>query len=394
MATAITMPKWGMIMETGIIVNWIKEVGEEIERDEVILEIESEKVVNEFNSPVSGILYEIIVDEGEEVEVGKLIGIILNADEDEKEAEKLKLEYQNTPPPQEKGDSSTSIGESRSELASTETPAAVKNSERKAVSPAAKKIIRDANLDINGIQGTGPGGRITVEDAKGAIRKSEAIGIPLSSVRKVIAARTLASIQAPQAALCKELDITNLLRMRKINPASLTAFFVKLTADALKKVPILNSRLNGDNYTTDAVINIGVVIQSGEAIVIPVISDAGNKTLDVINTELRELVDKGKKGLITGNDLRKGTFTISNAGNSGIDFFQPLLNPPEVASLGIGAAKKRAVVIDDNIVIRSTAWFCLSTDHRLVDAEPAGKFLQNMDELLIQLEDTPDWKDR
>ena len=88
-----------------------------------------------------------------------------------------------------------------------------------------------------------------------------------------------------------------------------------------------------------------------------------------------------------------GTFTISNVGNSGIDFFQPLLNPPEVASLGIGSAKKRAVVIDGNVVIRTTAWFCLSTDHRLVDAEPAGEFLRNLDELLAQLKDTADWKD-
>ncbi len=384
MATAITMPKWGMIMENGIIVNWIKEVGEEIEKDEVILEIESEKVVNEFNSPVSGILHEILIDEGEEVDVGTLIGIVLGIGEDPGEAEKLKVEYSvNSSSPKE-GYNSASIEEEKRETLSAAPSPVSSTGTRQAVSPAARKMIEEAGIDLGSIRGSGPGGRIIVEDAKAAIAASGSGGIQLSPVRRAIAAKTIASIQAPQAAMCRELDVTNLLELRRKEPVSLTACLVKLTAKALQKVPILNSTLADDKFISETSVNIGVVIQTEEAIIIPVISDVNNKRLDTVSSELKELSAKGIKGQINSSDIQGGTFTISNAGNMGIDFFQPLLNPPEVGALGIGAVKERPVVINGKLDIRNTVWFCLATDHRLVDAGPAGEFLQVMSELIIQ----------
>jgi pyruvate/2-oxoglutarate dehydrogenase complex dihydrolipoamide acyltransferase (E2) component len=240
-----------------------------------------------------------------------------------------------------------------------------------------------------------------LEDVRRAVKAAQAAppptppsgqAIPLTLMRRTIARRTLESIQAPQAALCREIDITSVLDLRRqVGPAlarqvgkpiSLTAFFVKAVATVLAEVPILNARLENDSIWMSENAHVGVVVAVEGGIVVPVIGEANHKSVIEIATTMDDLVRRAREGRLTMDEIGGGTFTVSNAGPMGIDFFQALLNPPQVGALGIGRGRQRAVVVDGEIAVRTMAYFCLSSDHRVVDAEPIGQFLCQLDDLL------------
>jgi pyruvate dehydrogenase E2 component (dihydrolipoamide acetyltransferase) len=211
-------------------------------------------------------------------------------------------------------------------------------------------------------------------------------------MRSAIARRTLESIQAPQAALCREVDITALLDLRRQvgpslarqigKPLSMTAIFVKAVATVLEDVPILNARLEQAGIWISENAHVGVAVAVEGGIVVPVIRETNRKSLIEIATALDDLVGRARKGGLTTDEVSGGTFTLSNVGPLGIDFFQALLNPPQVGALGIGRGRQRAVVVDGEIAARTMATFCVSSDHRVVDAEPIGRFLCQLDDLL------------
>ena len=394
MATAVYMPRWGMIMEEGLIVEWLKKEGDEIANDEPILVVESEKAANEVVAPESGVIRAIVVPEGETAVVGALLAVIASPHEEPASVEALLA--QNRPSP---------VAELSPEVTPSSTlepaaPSSAPKTQRVMISPAAKRMAEDKGIDWQNLEGSGPGGRIerkdvlqAIEAAKSAAEPAPTAGkrIPLTQMRKAIARKTLQSIQAPQAALCREIDVTCMLHFRESlmgmswaldRPPTVTAIAVKTSAMVLEKVPILNARLDGDSIWLNDNIHIGVVVAVEDGVVVPVIRDANVKSLLEIATELNELARRARASRLTQAEMEGGTFTVSNAGPLGIDFFQALLLAPQVGAMGMGRGRQRAVVIDGKVAVRTMSYFCVSSDHRVVDAEPIGRFLGYMDSIM------------
>ena len=375
-----------MIMEEGKIVVWFKKEGEQVEKGEPLVEIETEKAAGDVEAPVAGTLVKAVAQPGETVPVGALLGVILADGEDAdaalKAAEEFRLEKSVLLTPDEPG----------------QIPTRPRSGRRGRISPAAKKFAEDHHLDWEGITGSGPNGRIMIQDVKSALTQSpedltvSRQAIPLSPLRKAIARRTKKSIEAPQAALCREIDMTRLLEARRDGVfaphdstgrgVSLTAILIKAMSAILREIPILNALLVDDRIQLIPTINIGVVVEIKGGIAVPVIRDTQRKTVREMSTELSRITGEARENTLSERDLTEGTCTISNAGTHGIDLFQPLLNPPEVAALGIGRIREKPIVKEGIIKIGNQAFFCLSTDHRAADAGPAGKFLTRIDEIL------------
>lgn len=407
MAVALRMPRWGMIMEEGSLQGWLKQEGERIDEGEAIAEVESDKTVKEIESPASGVIARIVVSEGETVPVGSLLAVIASPDDSPDEIQAV-IDADDQQARDSERTSSAVAGPTHGARTTGSTPGPADSSEaqadegRKRISPAAKRLAGEHGIDWRSLSGTGAGGRIQVQDVE-AVLEAAPVSAPsvspqpagLSPLRQAIARRTMTSIQIPQAALCREIDLTAVIarreaarrsqRDRGAHP-SLTAYVIEMVVSALQQVPDLNATLTPEGHSVQSEINVGVVVSTPGGIMVPVIHGAERKSLEEIQTDLADLVNRGAEKSLASADLEGGTFTISNAGPAGIDIFQPLLNPPEVAILGVGRIRKRPVVVDDQVVPRSTAYFCLATDHRVVDAEPAGAFLIRIDELASGIE--------
>ncbi|MEA3335071.1 MAG: dihydrolipoamide acetyltransferase family protein [Chloroflexota bacterium] len=384
MATAVYMPRWGMIMEEGRIVEWLKKEGDEVVIDDPILIVQSEKVDDEVAAPATGVLRVIVVPAGENAAVGAVLAIIASTDEPATAIEAL-MEQSAPHPAVDPPPSPTSA-----------PPSSMPKPRRVKISPAARRMAEDKGIDWQNLEGTGPRGRIERKDVLRAIETAQTAStmgkrIPLSPMRQAIARRTLESIQSPQAALCREIDITSVLRFRQgltesnwpqNKPPTFTAILAKASALALAEAPILNARLKDESIWLDDNVHIGIVVAIEDGIVVPVILEANQKSLFEIATELNELTQRARAGRLTLAEMEGGTFTISNAGPLGIDFFQALLYPPQVGALGVGRGRQRAVVVDGEFAVRTMCYFCISSDHRVVDAEPIGRFLNRMDEIM------------
>ena len=397
MPVAIRMPKWGMIMEEGFLQAWLVDEGQSVQKGKGIAEIESDKATKELEAPSSGVLARKLVKPGTTVRVGSLLGVIAIDDDSEELITKfIEMETQTTGieqndnEPEVKIATTTEMKEPLKNPDISDTPLGFEQREGRAISPAALRLAKSKGVDWSHIKGTGPGGRIQVSDVEASMNTS-GIPIPLSRFRKAIASRTLLSIQAPQAALCRQIELTKFLEYRRlINQKiesegahiSLTAYLIPFIQKALQNNPELNCQLTPEGLIAYKEINLGIVVQSPDGIFVPVIKNINEKKLDILNAEFKELSEKAAKNDISATDLEGGTFTFSNAGTFGIELFQPLLNPPEVAILGMGSILKRPWVIGDAVVPRDTAWFCLATDHRAVDGRPAGKFLSELDGIL------------
>jgi pyruvate dehydrogenase E2 component (dihydrolipoamide acetyltransferase) len=378
MAVTVTMPRWGMIMEEGIVAAWLKAEGQAVAEGEPIAQIESDKAVQDLPSPASGIVARLIVREGETALVGAMLAVISQAGDDAAALEAPAKRGQQQPE-----------GPQREEPAGTELLSEGEGGRRtdatgRRISPAAKHIALQAGIDWTGLSGSGPGGRIQVKDVQQAMLAPAPRG--LSALRQAIARRTTRSIEAPQAALCREIDLTRLLQQRDAMPVdgrpSLTAFLVERIARALLRVPLLNSRLLPDRHVLSASIHLGIVVAIEGGILVPVLRDVQSRSLEEINAAIADFMRRARDRTLRAEEMEGGTFTVSNAGALGIDIFRPLLNPPEVAVLGIGRIRERPAVVDGAVAVRRTGFFCLATDHRVVDAGPAGEFLSALDELV------------
>jgi len=376
MATAVRMPRWGMIMEEGILHAWLKKEGQEVAQGDGIAEVESDKAVNEIQAPASGIVARIVVQEGQTVPVGALLAVISEAGEGAEAVEALVRAESGSRDgagiPAAAGEPARAPGKP----AASGLPGPGRR-----ISPAARHLAEQNGVDWRGLTGSGPDGRIQIKDVQSAL--TGAIPRGLSPLRQAIARKTTRSIEAPQAALCREIDLTQLLELRAQGiPVSLTALLIARIAAALQKVPVLNSRLLPEGHELSQEIHLGVVVSTEGGIMVPVLRDVQDKSPEQLHGVLADFIRRAREKTLRPEEMEGGTFTLSNAGPLGIDIFQPLLNPPEVAILGIGQIRKRAVVVNENIEVRSTAFFCLATDHRVVDAEPAGEFLRCLDGLL------------
>ena len=374
MAEIQRMPKSGYTMTEGRIISIKIEIGSLVQKGDVLMEYETEKLVGEVTSTVSGTVLEIYIDEGDTIEVqGKLclIGEI--------------------------GENS-SVGETMSDPC--DKPQTAQSDSRVIASPLARKIAAEAGLDLSTITGSGPGGRIEKKDVEVLSADNhelnyylEGVLEPMSSIRKVIAKRMLISKQEiPHAYYRKEIDASSIQSVRKnFSGSEEKKYGIKLSVNdivlksvsrALVEFPLVNARMDEDSIFYYRHINIGLAVGVKDGLIVPVIHGAESKTVYEISREASELVKKAHEGLLKNDECSGGTFTVSNLGMFGIDEFCAVINPPEAAILAVGAIREKAVFKDGNCVPVQTMVLTLSADHRIVDGVLAAQFMKRLAEIL------------
>ncbi|PZF89582.1 branched-chain alpha-keto acid dehydrogenase subunit E2 [Listeria ivanovii] len=392
----ITMPKLGESVTEGTISSWLVKPGDTVEKYDAIAEVLTDKVTAEIPSSFSGTIKEILAEEEETLEVGEVICTIETAKAESAEAE---TEEQASEVPKEKN-------ESAKQVTLAEAPASGR------FSPAVLRIAGENNIDLNTIQGTGKGGRITRKDLLQVMENGPATSkpeqplkresekssapvqtsagdkeIPINGVRKAIAKHmSISKQEIPHAWMMVEADATSLVRYRnsvkdsfkKEEGYSLTyfSFFIKAVAQALKEFPQLNSTWAGDKIIEHGNVNISIAIAAGDLLYVPVIKNADEKSVKGIAREISELASKARSGKLAQADMEGGTFTVNSTGSFGSVQSMGIINHPQAAILQVESIVKRPVIVDDMIAVRDMVNLCLSIDHRILDGLLAGKFLQ------------------
>lgn len=394
MTTDVIMPKLGLTMKEGTIVEWLKKEGDTVEKGEPIVEVETEKISNVVEAPASGVLLKILASKGTVVPITGIIAIVGELGEEIVAKVPQRAEQPKTEAEAEK-------------VVEIAEPSAMQFAEEKIkISPLARKLAQERGVDITTIKGTGPEGRIVKEDilkaadtaapstarlSVGRVEVSETIA--LAGTRKTIADRLSQSYRsAVHTTVMTEVDMSKTIELRQSllsevkekTGASLTytGILVKSVAMALRKHPFVNSTLEGDTIKLLKPINVGVAIDAEEGLIVPVIQEADKKTLFEIAPHLAELADKARKKSLSMEEVSSGTFTITNLGMLGVHTFIPIINPPQAAILGVGSMDQRPVVIDRKIEVRTRMNLSLVFDHRIVDGAEAARFLQTLKETL------------
>ena len=387
----ITMPKLSDTMLEGTLIKWHKKAGDKITVGDVVADVETDKATMEMEAFDDGIITEILIPEGGVVKVGQPIA---NLEGGKKSAVK------STSP----AAASKTAPTATSAAPSKPKPAATAEGSRIKASPLAKKIALERGVDLSGIEGTGPGGRIVVADvpataaAQGRSAAPAALRIevpfsdsdtktPLSGMRRTIAERLLASkTQIPHFYLSIEIDAAPLAKLRKdLNAAAEAAGTAKVTvndfillaaARAAKQHPKVNAAFAGDSVVEYGSVNLSVAIAVEDGLITPVIRDAQNLSLREISTAVKDLAVRARSKKIKPEEYQGGTLTISNLGAYGIDSFYAIINPPQAAILAVGAIVKKPVVnAQDQIVAGQRMTISLSGDHRVVDGAAGAEFL-------------------
>ncbi len=390
MAKAITIPKLGLTMEKATLTTWMKQEGDRVEKGESICIIETDKVTFEIEAPESGILVKIMAKEGEVLPVSEVIAVVakegetFDLDTVIKQAKEVKAPLEERPAEIPITISSAKLKEERREIKA---------------SPLARRIAEEKEVSLEGIIGTGPGGSITKEDVLRAVEERE-IGplqvskrIPLKGIKKVVAERMALSWHAaPRVTQVMEVDMTEVVRFREERRSdweskgvrvSLNDILIKAVSQALMEMPEINSSLKGDEIEIYGNANMGIAVATDRGLIVPVLRNAHKKSLLEIAQESSGLIQRTQEGKIGPDDLKFGTFTITNLGTYGIDLFTPIINQPESAILGLGKLDRKVKVIEgDKIAIRSVMNLCLVFDHRVIDGALAARFLGRLKEIL------------
>ena len=387
MTIELLVPALGESVVEATVAKWMKSSGDTINADEPIVELETEKVTLEVPSPISGVLKEIVANEGDNVEVGALLGIISDSLNDVQPPNNLN---------QEKKLEEKSLN--------THTSSEKNNSH---LSPAVKRIVTENDLNPAEIIPSGKDGLITKGDALNKLsnqdlptqlqshdnRDPQEERVPMSRLRKVVAKR-LKEAQNTAAMLTtfNEVDMSSVMSLRseykddfekehKIR-LGFMGMFVKASIAALKTYPAVNAEINGDDIVYKNYNNIGVAVGTPQGLVVPVIKNAQNLSLSEIEKSINDMGQRAKDGKIGMDELSGGTFTISNGGVFGSLMSTPILNPPQSGILGMHKIQKRPVAIDDNIEIRPMMYLALSYDHRIIDGREAVSFLVKIKEII------------
>jgi len=387
MTIELLVPALGESVVEATVAKWMKSSGDKINADEPIVELETEKVTLEVPSPISGVLKEIVANEGDNVEVGALLGIISDSLNDVQPPNNLN---------QEKKLEEKSLN--------THTSSEKNNSH---LSPAVKRIVTENDLSPAEIIPSGKDGLITKGDALNKLsnqdlptqlqshdnRDPQEERVPMSRLRKVVAKR-LKEAQNTAAMLTtfNEVDMSSVMSLRseykddfekehKIR-LGFMGMFVKASIAALKTYPAVNAEINGDDIVYKNYNNIGVAVGTPQGLVVPVIKNAQNLSLSEIEKSINDMGQRAKDGKIGMDELSGGTFTISNGGVFGSLMSTPILNPPQSGILGMHKIQKRPVAIDDNIEIRPMMYLALSYDHRIIDGREAVSFLVKIKEII------------
>lgn len=382
MVNHVKLPKIGLTMERGTIIEWLKQEGDAVEKGERLYAFETEKVTNEIESPASGVLHKILAPVGTEVMVGEDVAIISAPGEKIEELESAAVV-------------SPEAVSSPRELA---TPKAEKG-DRVITSPFVRALAKERGVDMSKLKGSGPGGRVTKEDVLAApappagVMPEVAETLPFQGMRKTIADRLTRSYQTAvhvvvmvevdmTAATKKRLDLLQGIERATGSKLTFTAILVQVVAKSLRKHPIVNSRLDGDHIKIFKSINLGVAVALDSGLIVPVLHDADKKTLEEITTHLARVTEKARNGSLVLDEVSGGTFTITNLGMFGVHTFIPIINPPESAILAAGLIEDKPVVVNGQIAIRPRMNLTLVFDHRVLDGAGAAKFLRTLKEEL------------
>ena len=393
MSIEIKAPTFPESVADGTIANWLKKEGENVNQDEVIAEIETDKVVLEVLAQSDGVISKILKSEGETVSSSEIIGEFEEIDEIS--------EVKNTEPEKK--------AEPVEEKIQKTTKSKKTNIDNKKIAPSAKKMIVEENLDSNDINPSGKDNRITKADVvnhlnfdhdvdnfiESSVSKSDRPEkrVPMSRLRSTIAKR-LVSVKQETAMLTtfNEVDMLPIKDLRAKYGAEFEnehgvklgfmGFFVIAAVQALKKFPVVNASIDGNDIVYHGFQDIGVAVSTERGLVVPVIKDADTKSLPEIEKSILEYSEKARNGKLSIEDMQGGTFTISNGGIFGSLLSTPILNAPQTAILGMHAIQDRPVAINGDVAIRPMMYLAMSYDHRLLDGKEAVTFLVSIKEQL------------
>jgi len=429
MSNQILVPTLGESVTEATVSKWLKQVGENVDSDEPLVELETDKVNVEVPSPLTGTLSSIKVKEGDTVEVGALLGIINEGKSSTIKTINKKptdVEQKSYIPPKgskkktlpKKQETLTlvdeDVGENSNEALVLDTLAEEKDEikkekyvppkTRRHLSPAVRKIAEENKIDISNLEGTGKAGRISKGDLINSMgnipqpSKRKAIHgqeerVKMSRLRTTIAKRLKeAQDNAAMLTTFNEVDMQSIMQMRQDYQEDFNkkysvklgfmSFFVKASIVALKNFPEVNAEIEGDHIVYKNYYNISIAIGTDRGLVVPVLKNADELSFADIEKNIFLLSEKAKQGKITIDDLQGGTFTISNGGIYGSMLSTPILNPPQTGILGMHNIVERPVAKDGNIVIRPIMYLALSYDHRIIDGKEAVSFLKTIKECL------------
>jgi pyruvate dehydrogenase E2 component (dihydrolipoamide acetyltransferase) len=381
------MPKFGMTMQTGFVGHWYKGEGEQIKKGELLLEVESEKIANDIEAPISGFIKKIFALKNEEYPVGTVIALIAE------NAEELM-----TILPQEETLSGATSPTTPNVNPQKRSAVADRISNDVKASPAAKHMAGELGVHLAEVIGTGPDGRIIEKDilvyhsrtqpAKPS--DSEEVQYETLSPTRQIIAREL-STGFHSAVFVTQMTLSacpNALRWKEQQQVSLTAVLAKMVSRTLLEFPRLNAHFDGKTLQRFSHVNLGIAMDTEAGLVVPVIRKADGKHLKEMSEELAFLANAARTRTLTREQLQDSTFTISNVGISRTDAFTPILHFPEVAILGVGRLHKGVQVTTDNsLLILPQLWLSLTYDHRAIDGITAARFLETLCQLLESTEE-------
>lgn len=413
------LPDIGEGVHEGEVTKWLVKPGDSVIADQPMVEVMTDKATVEIPSPVTGVVEEVFASEGQTIEVGK---VLLRISENGKAAAAPKAEV--VAPPAEKVAPAVATPLAATTRATSFDEEVLPSNIL--ATPSTRKLARDLSISLTSVNGTGPAGRITKEDVRLAYEGQQAAAvrtshptprtdsavaatssakstsvtpfvgrgalevIPLKGIRKRIAeAMSHSKHTAAHFTYVEEVDMTEVVKLResvkdeaKKRDTKITflPFIIKAVIPALKEFPYLNSSLDDEKQqiVLKGDYNIGIATDTAQGLIVPVIKGADSKSIWELAEEIQTLSERAREGKSKPEDLKGGTFTLTNAGSIGGVFATPVINHPEVAILGVNAIRKRPMVVDDNIVIRDMMFLSISVDHRVVDGADAARFMNRL----------------
>jgi len=397
MSVEIKVPNLPESVSDAVVAKWHKQPGEYVERDENLVDLETDKVVLEVPAPAGGVLQEITAETGETVTEGQALGTLEESEAPEKEDDsKDDREASSSGDATEKSDSDTD-SDSGAQSASGSSDASAKADTRGgAPSPSARRAAGDQGIDTSEVAGSGRGGRVTKPDVMrhasgGGARQEERV--KMSRLRSKIAER-MKDAQNTAAILTSfnEVNLRAVMDIRARYKEEFAAkhgvklgfmsFFVKAACEALQKHPVVNASVDGDEIIYHGYQDIGIAVSTERGLLVPILRNAENMSLAGIESAIAEYAEKARSGSIQLEDLQGGTFTITNGGVFGSLISTPLLNMPQSAILGMHTIKERPIAENGEVVIRPMMYIALSYDHRIIDGKDAVQFLVAIKEAL------------
>ncbi len=442
MPTDVIMPQMGESIFEGTITKWLKQPGEKVQRDEPLFEISTDKVDAEIPAPASGTLQDIKVQAGATVQVNTVVGTIAGEGEGAATASSMPAQPAQPAPQPPSAPEPQASTKAAAEAPSRQQVEETETSEQGRVrsSPLVRRIAKENDVDLAQVSGTGLGGRITKDDIEAFIAKHaapsrapgpvsmpppptpatpavtaplQAVGgvtpgqiVPMSVMRKKIAEHMVMSKRtSAHVHGVFELDVTRIVKLREKMKAkfeqatgtklTFTPFFARAVVHGIRKWPIINSSVEGENIHYHAAINLGIAVALDWGLIVPVVKNAEERSFVGLQRAISDLGERARSKKLKPDEVQGGTFTITNPGIFGAKFGMPIINQPQVAIMGVGGIMKKPVVVTDNdgndsIAIRSMMHLSIGYDHRIIDGAVADqfmvevkKFLENWNEELL-----------